>query len=79
MWLTPHRRRGYRAGVDTDKRDAYLGLVLAGWVMAFCLPIGGLIACFLLSERRTGHAVGMGAVSVVLMLAAAWFYLETYA
>lgn len=54
--------------MTTRDRDAYLGIVLAGWVMAFVLPIGGLIAGFLLGERRTGHAVGMVAVSSVWIL-----------
>lgn len=51
-------------------RDAYLGIVLAGWVMAFTLPIGGIIAGFLLGERRPGHAVGMIVVSLVWILGA---------
>ena len=42
----------------------YLGLVLAGYVMAFVLPIGGLITGFLLCEKRTGHAVAMILLSV---------------
>lgn len=56
--------------MTTRDRDAYLGIVLAGWVMAFVLPIGGIIAGFLLGERRRGHAVGMIVVSVVSILAA---------
>lgn len=55
----------------TRDRDAYLGIVLAGWVMAFCLPVGGLVAGFLLGDRRPGHARGIVAVSSVWILAAA--------
>jgi hypothetical protein len=58
-------------------KDRYLGIVLAGWVMAFVLPVGGLVAAMLLAERRTGHAVGMGAVSLAWMLGAWWWYVTT--
>lgn len=56
----------------TADRDAYLGLVVAGWVMAFCLPIGGLIVGCLLLSRRPGHGVGVVVVSAV-GLAVAFF------
>jgi hypothetical protein len=60
-----------------DRRDQYLGIILAGWTMAFVLPIGGLVASLLLADRRAGHAVGMGAVSVAWMLGAWWLYVTT--
>lgn len=46
-------------------RDGYLGLVVAGWVMALCLPIGGIITSVVLDKRRPGHALGIGMVSVL--------------
>ena len=55
-----------------DRRDSHLGLVLAGWVLAFHLPVGGLVAGFLLVERRPGHAAGIIAASVVTTLLLMW-------
>ena len=49
----------------TDSRDDYLGLVVAGWTMAFVLPVGGLVTAFALADRRSGHAAGMAVVSIV--------------
>lgn len=54
-------------------RDAYLGIVLAGWVMAFTLPVGGIVAGFLLATRRPGHAAGMIVVSTGWLLVAVGF------
>lgn len=50
-------------------RDAYLGIVLAGWVMAFTLPIGGIVAGALLAQRRPDHAGGMLTVAIVMLVA----------
>lgn len=57
------------SGVAHAKQDEYLGLVAAGYVMAFVLPIGGLVMAFVLSERRTGHAAVMAVLSVFAVLA----------
>lgn len=46
-------------------RPEYLGLLVAGYVMAFVLPIGGLVVALVLSERRLGHAMAMACLSVV--------------
>jgi hypothetical protein len=45
--------------------DDYLGLVLAGWVMAFALPVGGVVTAVLLQHRRPDHALRMLLVSVL--------------
>lgn len=55
-----------------DRRDDYLGLIVAGWTMAFVLPVGGLVTGFVLADRRTGHAIGMILVSVLTTLLAVW-------
>lgn len=47
--------------------------MLAGWVLAFHLPVGGLVAGFLLVERRPGHAAGIIAASIVTTLTLVWF------
>jgi hypothetical protein len=59
----------------SDGRDEYLGIVLAGWVMALCLPVGGIVACVLLDKRRPGHALGIGLVSVASLSAMVLGYL----
>lgn len=51
--------------MTTRNRDDYLGLVAAGWVMAFCLPIGGIVVGLLLADRRPGHALGVLGVSLL--------------
>jgi hypothetical protein len=45
-----------------------VGLVVAGYVMAFVLPVGGFIAGFALSGRRTGHALAVLTISFVSAL-----------
>lgn len=52
-----------------QQRDEYLGLVVAGWILAFYLPVGGLICGFFLVNRRDGHAFGIVGVSVLAVLA----------
>lgn len=52
----------------TANRDAYLGLVVAGWVMALYLPLGGLVVGFTLVDRRPGHATGILVVSGVSLV-----------
>lgn len=54
-------------------KPEYLGLLAAGYVMAFVLPIGGLVVAFLLSERRLGHAMAIGCLSALSGMA--WFWL----
>jgi hypothetical protein len=56
----------------SDSRDDYLGLVVAGWTMAFVLPIGGIVAGLALANRRPGHAFGMmlvGSLSLLILVA----------
>ena len=53
----------------TERESEYLGLLAAGYVMAFVLPIGGIVVAFALSERRTGHAVVMAMLSVFVVFA----------
>lgn len=48
------------------QRDDYLGFVFAGWVLALVLPIGGIVASFVLADRRPGHAAG------ILLASLAW-------
>ena len=62
----------YSADMAVD-RGQDLGLLVAGYVMAFVLPIGGLVTGFALSERRTGHALVIVMLSV--FMGAAWFLL----
>ena len=54
------------------RQPDYLGLVAAGYVMAFALPIGGLVVGFLLCEKRTGHAIVMLMLSV--WVGALWLF-----
>lgn len=49
-----------------QRQPDYLGLVAAGYVMAFVLPIGGIIVGLLLSEKRTGHAVVLCFLSTLI-------------
>ena len=50
----------------------HLGLLVAGYARAFVLPVGGVVAAFALSERRTGHAVVIAFLSVWLGLFWGW-------
>jgi len=47
-----------------QRQPDYLGLVAAGYVMAFVLPVGGFVIGCLLCEKRTGHAIVMLMLSV---------------
>lgn len=58
-----------------EQRDAYLGLVAAGWVLTFTVPVGGLVIGSLLVGRRDGHALAMLSISVVVIVAAVFGYL----
>ena len=48
-----------------ERAPEYLGLLAAGYVMAFVLPVGGVVVAFVLSEKRLGHAVAMAVLSVL--------------
>jgi hypothetical protein len=64
--------RAYAPGVETvvvERQPEYLGLLAAGYVMAFVLPIGGIVVAFALSERRLGHAVAIVMLSVFMTFA----------
>lgn len=52
-----------------QQRDQYLGLVVAGWVLAVYLPVAGVIVGAFLMNRREGHAIAMIAVSTISIMA----------
>lgn len=43
------------------------GLLVAGWVMLFVLPIGALIVGIALANKRIGHAVALTFLSCLEM------------
>lgn len=52
----------------------YLGLLVAGYTMAFVLPIGGLVVAFVLGDRRgLGHPMAIACLSVICGFG--WFFL----
>lgn len=55
------------------QKPEYLGLLAAGYVMAFVLPVGGLVVAFLMSEKRLGHAMAIACLSVICGFG--WFLL----
>lgn len=63
---------------EQQPQDRYLGLVVAGWVLAIYLPVGGIIAGLFLITRRPGHGIGVLALSMLWFVVAAlivgWFY-----
>ena len=55
-------------------QQEYLGLLVAGYTMAFVLPIGGLVVALVLGERRgLGHMLAIAFLSVIVGMA--WFAL----
>jgi hypothetical protein len=56
-----------------EREPDYLGLLAAGYVLAFAFLVGGVVMAFVLSERRTGHAVAMAFLSVLVGFF--WFWL----
>lgn len=52
-----------------EQRDQYLGLVVAGWIFTFHLPVAGIICGFFLVNRRDGHALAMIAFALLELLA----------
>lgn len=54
-----------------QERDQYLGLVVAGWILTFHLPVAGIICGFFLVNRRDGHAFAMLTVATLALVAGA--------
>jgi len=42
------------------------GLLIAGYTMAFVLPIGGLIAGIVIANRRLGHGMVIACLSTLI-------------
>lgn len=57
---------------QTPQRD-YLGLLIAGYTMAFVLPIGGVIAGIAIANRRLGHGMAIACLST--LVGAGWVLL----
>lgn len=58
----------------TRPNDEYLGLVMAGYVLAFVLPICGFIAAGLLDKRRPGHSLAIAFISLPMLLFYGWVF-----
>lgn len=60
----------------TQQADEGLGLLIAGYVMAFVLPIGGIIAGIAIANRRLGHGMAIALLSTSVAIAWVLLILE---
>jgi hypothetical protein len=53
--------------------DSGEGIVIAGWVMAFVLPIGGAIIGVMLAGDPRQRSVGLGMTFVSILAGLVWY------
>jgi hypothetical protein len=63
---------GWVSEMTNTRPPEHLGLLAAGYVMAFALPIGGLVVGCLMVDKRPGHGVAMLMLSVWSFMLLAW-------